>query len=551
MMVIDLPGKHSCLHLLRNTDISRCMEDSPQIRVNVDLDKEKNDGKKISGKNEYRFQVRRTTHIKFDLLDQYLRGKTDWTNDCLEAITFIDHLMREMPRRNLNQIKRSFFPQNGPRLALGSGVEAAKGVYASLRVAYNGHGNGASLVANVDVANGTFWMQQTMMQALCAVTRARNPDDLARMFRPALDDPSNFKKTQIYDMLKRVRRVKVLTYHRDKQNGEEFIIDKVIAKDPTQYTFKMNEGKPDERTVSLQQYWRQTYNINTQPGFGVVEMTKKMFGKPIAMPIDTLRIKPNQRYALKLDDQQTSQMIKFAVTVPAERWNNIQKGTELLNWQSDKYLKNYGLEISAKRVEVKGRILPTPDVTFANGSIAGTQAGQGRWRIDGKKFMTSNPTPLKSWGVCVIQDREAPDQAATAAFFKNFVSIYQGHGGKIANPSPVMLPGHLQRGGEMITDIWNATGQKNNSRPEILFFVMHRKDTMLYKQIKKSCDVRYGVVSQCLQARHVKTNQGQYISNVCMKVCAPNPIRCCLILTRLGECQTRWYDLSSNQQINA
>lgn len=487
------------------------------LRVTVDLDKEKEPNRQVTGKNEFRFQARQTTKVDFALLDGFLKGKASWGNGCLEAITFIDHLMREVPRSKLVQVKRSFFAQNGQRLALGGGVEAAKGVYSSLRVGHNGPGLGASLVINVDVANGTFWMKQTLLQALCAVTRARNPDDLSNMFRRAAQDPANFKKTALYEQLKRVRRLKVISFHRDKENGEEFVIDKVVLKDATQYSFTMNEGKSDECQVTIQQYYRKTYNMNVQPGFGVVEMTKKVRGKAIAMPIDTLKVVPNQRYASKLDDQQTSQMIKFAVTVPAERWNSIQRGIELLNWKSDAYLKNYGLDISQKRVETKGRLLPTPDVTFSNGSIAGQMAGSGRWRIDGKKFMTPNTTPLKVWGVCVIQDREAPDQAATIAFFKNFASIYQSHGGKIANPVPTMQPGNLQKGGDMITDIWNATGKAHNARPEILFFVLPRKDTNIYRQIKKSCDVRYGVVSQCLQARHVKTNQGQYISNVCMK----------------------------------
>lgn len=79
---------------------------------------------------------------------------------------------------------------------------------------------------------------------------------------------------------------------------------------------------------------------------------------------------------------------------------------------------------------------------------------------------------------------------------------------------PIMMPGNLQQGGEMITSLWNATGNKFQQRPQLLVFVLPRRDTNLYRMIKKSCDVRYGVVSQCLQARHVKANQDQYISNV-------------------------------------
>ena len=42
--------------------------------------------------------------------------------------------MREMPSRNAINIRRSYFDRQGPdRAPLGQGVEAMKGVYASIR----------------------------------------------------------------------------------------------------------------------------------------------------------------------------------------------------------------------------------------------------------------------------------------------------------------------------------------------------------------------------------------------------------------------------------
>jgi eukaryotic translation initiation factor 2C len=58
-------------------------------------------------------------------------------------------------------------------------------------------------------------------------------------------------------------------------------------------------------------------------------------------------------------------MIKFAVTLPKERWESVEHGVKMLNWENDPYLSNYGLKISSKRAEVKGRVLPAPEPTFA------------------------------------------------------------------------------------------------------------------------------------------------------------------------------------------
>ena len=49
-------------------------------------------------------------------------------------------------------------------------------------------------------------------------------------------------------------------------------------------------------------------------------------------------------------------------------------------------------------------------------------------------------------------------------------------------------------------------------------FVLPDKDSTTYGRIKRSAECRYGVVSQCMQYAHVQKAQGQYISNVCMKI---------------------------------
>jgi eukaryotic translation initiation factor 2C len=58
-------------------------------------------------------------------------------------------------------------------------------------------------------------------------------------------------------------------------------------------------------------------------------------------------------------------MIKFAVTLPKERWEAVERGVKMLNWEQDQYLQNFGLKISSKPAVVKGRVLSAPEPTFA------------------------------------------------------------------------------------------------------------------------------------------------------------------------------------------
>jgi eukaryotic translation initiation factor 2C len=108
------------------------------------------------------------------------------------------------------------------------------------------------------------------------------------------------------------------------------------------------------------------------------------------IPIDILKIEENERYNNKLDDRQTSAMIKFAVTLPKERWGAIEHGRQMLAWDKDNYLTNYRLSISPVPTKVKARVLQAPDVKFANKSLPASQVNQGRWRIDGCELFLFN-----------------------------------------------------------------------------------------------------------------------------------------------------------------
>lgn len=216
-------------------------------------------------------------------------------------------------------------------------------------------------------------------------------------------------------------------------------------------------------------------------------------------------------------------MIKFAVTLPNERWQAVQHGLQMFDWGNDRYLQQFGLKIDPNPAKVKARILPTPDINFGQGKVSGSEAVRGRWRIDGKRFLTINSKPLRAWGFCVVKHpkfgRESVNQQAAQAFCNKFIEVYKSHGGVFESTNPAIFVGDPNKGGEMIVEAWNTTGGKFKQNPQLIFFVLPEKPLSdLYQRIKKSCECRYGIPSQILQAEHVMKCQAQYISNVCMKV---------------------------------
>ena len=71
--------------------------------------------------------------------------------------------------------------------------------------------------------------------------------------------------------------------------------------------------------------------------------------------------------------------------------------------------------------------------------------------------------------------------------------------------------------------------------PNLLIFIVNDRSVDMYRRIKKSCDVRFGVASQVMQAKHVVSASPQYISNVCMKVNAKLGGATCVAKSNLSK----------------
>ena len=214
-------------------------------------------------------------------------------------------------------------------------------------------------------------------------------------------------------------------------------------------------------------------------------------------------------------------MIKFAVSRPAQRKQAIDRGLETLAWDSDPVLKDYGMKINPNMLQTNARILNPPEVLFAKGATAKPML-TGRWDLRGKVFLKPNHAALKSWGVCVLNGSEGGNTRATPskdqveAFIKNFLTLYKGHGGKVENTKPPVLGG-IPDTAKAIEATWKAAGDQMQLRPQILLIVVTNKSAEIYKRVKKNCDCRWGVMSQCVLAGNVIKNAPQYCSNVLMK----------------------------------
>ena len=483
-----------------------------EIKIAVDLNAEEN--KKSSDRSRATVFIKQTKELSFDVLRGFLSGQLIWDREgkkavqFLESMSFLDHLLREWPTQRYTAIKKSFFMRGSHRAVLSPGIEALKGAFASMRIV-NNFPTGATLSVNVDVANGTFLSKMDLFDLVKIFAMARDDAELVSMFNAATKDGSHkWKHSTLYQRIKVLQKIKVVAKHR----AGEYTIKRFVPVDSASHSFEK-----DGQSITVFQYFRQQYGRNVLTRIPLVETSRNEF-----LPIDVLTVPENQRYPFKLNPSQTSNMIKFAVTLPKERWEAVQHGLKMFDWEKDPYLANFGLKINPQPARVKARILPTPEIAFGQGKVSAGDAVRGRWQLTGMRFLTPNQKPLQSWGFCVLQGRARPavDQVAAQKFVNEFIRIYKGHGGVIERTDPAIFVEKVTQGGEMITNAWNKTGNKFKAEPQLIFFVFpsDMKDAVGYNSVKKACECRYGIPSQCLQGAHVMTCKAQYISNVCMKV---------------------------------
>lgn len=487
-------------------------KDHNEIRLMVDLDVEEGRASR-NGKNSFRLHIKKTRELDVSIVQAYLDGRIQMSIQVLEAINFLDHLLREGPSTSPEflTVKRSIFKRNGQRADLGGGVEVWRGVYQSMRLA-----EGKKMVLNLDVANACFFKPTALTAAMVVKNNLRDPSHIEHLFTPIKKNGSVEPSLQHRVMQRQFKGAIVKAqYAGNPLPDREWKIHSFTTTNALQEKLEWKDPQTKQATgehITIAQYFKRKYNATlTYPRLPLVEMTKKN----VKYPLELLHLVPGNKYNAKLDESQTANMIKFAVSPPSVRLQAINEGKSWLSWGQDRYLSHYGLKIDPTPIASNARVLPAPGVRFGNKiEQPGTR---GRWDLKQKTFLSHNPQELVSWGIGVFPGRTQPDQAAIQKFALDFARAYRGHGGVVAKHAPFIMRLNADAG-KAVEDLHQSTGNHFNRRPQILLFLVQDKNAFHYLRIKKSCDCRYGIVSQVMQIQQVLKGNPQYYSNVLMKV---------------------------------
>jgi eukaryotic translation initiation factor 2C len=509
----------------------------------VDLNQEDGRGEsKKDSKNLFAVIINYTISFDFNPLLNLISGQSNaraaaygpapWSL----ALNLLDHVLHQNAKRNALLVKKSIFPLNSAKegTRLGRGIIAYNGIHVALKVAFGGFQQNRimrPLVVNVDATCVCFWESGPLVQLCYTFLGYRDTTKFSQMFIAAAKNKNDteWEKSEMGRQLLKLKNLKVFAYHlRDPKNPKLkdriFSIKRFLRVPPQAYTFEVKAGGDiPAGKYSTVSYFKAKY---PQKSLSFATLPAVELSNGAVNAIETLGVVENQKYIHKLDGQQTTAMLNLAAQLPKRRQEAIMKGVQALDWPNDPWLKAFNLRAThSKMIKVPARLLNCPDLEWQAGKkIPMEKTKQGRWMIPGFKFVKTNVDSklgITSWGIFVVKGIRGPAVSIdeTKMFAQTFRQTYTSHGGSFNCGNPHLYLNTIQNLGDKMEEFVEQTTKAfKGIKPQIVFFILVDKSPDVYNVIKKSMDCRFGIASQCVQAMHVKKNQGQYHSNVCLKV---------------------------------
>ena len=195
-------------------------------------------------------------------------------------------------------------------------------------------------------------------------------------------------------------------------------------------------------------------------------------------------------------------------------------------------------------LSVQGRILEAPTLQYQHSGNPGKLHEirphiPGKWNLVGLRFY--RPKELQGCGCLVISDDDRgwnEGKLPAVAAMNAFSQVLRGHGIRIVGevmyqglrlPNKPMLRGsdnaearktYQVRIEEWYKEVKSEIGLKMKKMTTCSFILvlLPSNDAYVYDQIKRIGDLEMGVITQCCQRKPFMKGDGQYLSNVAMKV---------------------------------
>ncbi|PIK49325.1 eukaryotic translation initiation factor 2c [Apostichopus japonicus] len=432
--------------------------------------------------------------VSLALLEQALEGRLPIMP--FDAIQALDVIMRHLPSMTYTPVGRSFFsPPSDYFHPLGGGREVWFGFHQSVRPSM------WKMMLNIDVSATAFYKAQPIIDFL---VETLDMQSIAEQRRPLTD-------SQRVKFTKEIKGLKIEVTHCGTMR-RKYRVCNVTKRPASAQTFpwQMENGQTVECTVA--RYFRERHNkILQYPHLPCLQVGQEQ--RHTYLPLEVCNIVPGQRCIKKLTDMQTSTMIKATARSAPDREKEINNLVKKAQFNSDRFVQEFGLAISTDMVQIEGRVLPVPKIQYGGKVIkqVPSRTTQGVWDMRGKQFHTG--VEIKIWAIaCFAAQHQCKEDS-----LRNFTSQLQ----KISNDAGMPIMGQpcfckYAVGADQVEPMFRHL-KKTYKGLQLIVVVLPGK-TPVYAEVKRVGDTLLGVATQCVQVKNVNRTTAQTLSNLCLKI---------------------------------
>ncbi|XP_032670999.1 protein argonaute-2-like isoform X10 [Odontomachus brunneus] len=378
------------------------------------------------------------------------------------SIQVLDVILRHAPAQRLISVGKSLFPagENRRVKALGSGLDLHVGGFLSAVIGWRPY-------LNIDVAHKAFVASENVVDIICDILQMKTREDLnSRNARDAV--------TPYEDKINKVLTGVKVNYAIPNQPSTKRT-HRINGLGPNAINHKFDvKGK----MCSIQEYFATVKNCKLNfphlPCLWVGKRDDKTY-----LPAELCRVAPGQAVNRKLDESQTTQMIKYAATKTIDRIEKIKRAFNGICVNDSPVMQNeFHLEVAPQMKEVDARILLPPALQYND--LAPAVVNKGVWRA--KRF--SKPAKLEN-----------------AYQFGMTVGRPQ-----LPYPTVKPVPFDIERFFSNMRDL------------KLIIVILPDRTDAVYGTVKKISELRVGVLTQCIKMKNVLNLQYTTISNVLLKI---------------------------------
>lgn len=430
--------------------------------------------------------------VSLALLEQALEGRLPIMP--FDAIQALDVIMRHLPSMTYTPVGRSFFsPPSDYFHPLGGGREVWFGFHQSVRPSM------WKMMLNIDVSATAFYKAQPIIDFLVETLDLQS---IAEQRRPLTD-------SQRVKFTKEIKGLKIEVTHCGTMR-RKYRVCNVTKRPASAQTFpwQMDNGQTVECTVA--RYFRERHNkILQYPHLPCLQVGQEQ--RHTYLPLEVCNIVAGQRCIKKLTDMQTSTMIKATARSAPDREKEINSLVKKAQFNSDRFVQEFGLAISQDMVQIEGRVLPVPKIQYGGKNKFQAVPQQGVWDMRGKQFHTG--VEIKIWAIaCFAAQHQCKEDS-----LRNFTSQLQ----KISNDAGMPIVGQpcfckYAVGADQVEPMFRHL-KKTYKGLQLIVVVLPGK-TPVYAEVKRVGDTLLGVATQCVQVKNVNRTTAQTLSNLCLKI---------------------------------